>query len=89
MIFFRGEAGVFVCECGRERESICLGFCARETEIQRGTGKENLDSCLFVCIICIMCLTLWVFVSFRSTAACVCACTDTQIAYLPRTGWLY
>lgn len=33
-----------------ERESICLGFCARETEIQRGTGKENLDSCLFVCL---------------------------------------
>lgn len=91
MIFFHGEAGVFVCECGREKEYLFGFLCAWDGNTKRhGERKPGfMFVCLFVCIICIMCLTLWVFVSFRSTAACVCACTDTQIAYLPRTGWLY
>lgn len=56
---------------------LCLSNCECDREIQRRTERENLDSCLFVCIICIMCLTLCVCFSVS-----VCVCTRTHELYI-------
>lgn len=56
-------------------ESECLCACGVVfgwlKETQREAGRENLDSCLFVCIICIVCLTLCVCL-YVLVLACVC-----------------
>lgn len=47
MIFFRGEADVFVCECGREREYLFGLLCARQKYKEARGKKTWIHVCLF------------------------------------------
>lgn len=47
MIFFRGEAGVFVCECGRERVSVWVSVRVRRKYKEARGKKTWIHVCLF------------------------------------------